>query len=100
MSTRYVVEFEDANHTKYFFDSSKEAHDWANLMAHEWKIGAQVYPEEPETFLPTGEQEQRTQYYGICECCLVNRAEKDEFLCEECIARMLSDMESEETDKY
>jgi hypothetical protein len=97
--TKYVAE-DSVQHVQTVFDTRRDAQAFAEAMAYRFKCEYQVYPQEPDTYLPNGQQEQYTSFNGMCECCLSNVAEEGDFLCMDCISRMLVDMESEDTDKY
>lgn len=73
----YVVEFNDEHNTKYTFPNAKEAYAFKECMCAEWKLEAQVYPEEPKEFP------------GMCECCGNNVCMEDAFICEECFQSVL-----------
>jgi|WetSurSiteA1Bulk_404760.scaffolds.fasta_scaffold162178_1 hypothetical protein len=85
--SRYCAE-DTQTHTVTMFDTKTEANQFALSMTTKFGVQYQVYPEEPAT---------ETQ---MCEVCGERKAEKGDFICMECISRMLVDMDSDETDRY
>ena len=87
---KYICECD--KHT-FEFDTQREALEFGRFMTDKWGSECVVYPKEPEVKQPVCPN-------SMCERCGERIAEPGDFICMECISRMLIDMESEETDKY